>query len=69
MQSKNTSKQLSTNIRILLGVVSLPSLLLGAMVISMAANGQGTDISLFEIVYAFAGGVALYMALTGKRLF
>jgi uncharacterized membrane protein YuzA (DUF378 family) len=47
----------------------LPSLLLAFMLISDALNGRYEAIGAFEIVYSLVGIFAVYIALTGKKLF
>ena len=47
MQSEAQNRMLSTKVRILLGIVAIPSLALGAMVTMLIMNGQTADISLF----------------------
>ena len=67
----NTDKKskLSINIRILIGIASLPSLFLGFMLVSALLNEQADTIGAFEVVYALVGLVGVYIALSGKRLF
>lgn len=66
---KNTPKTLSKNIRIIIGVLSLPSLMLTALLIFTAMNGQWDTVDAFEMIYAAVGIFAAYIALTGKRFF
>lgn len=68
MNTDNKSK-LSNNIRILIGLASLPSLFLGFMLVSALLNEQADTIGAFEVVYALVGLVGVYIALSGKRLF
>jgi hypothetical protein len=67
-QSENKSK-LSLNIRILVGLASIPSLVLAYMLAVTLINQGLTDINAFEVVYSVVGVVAFYIAITGKRLF
>jgi uncharacterized membrane protein YuzA (DUF378 family) len=60
---------LSINIRILIGIASLPSLFLGLMLVNALLNEQANTIGAFEVVYALVGFVGVYIAITGKRLF
>ena len=66
----NTDKTiLSTHIRILIGIVSIPSLILAYMIGVMTINGNFQDIGYFEWVYSLIGFFAIYIAITGKRFF
>jgi hypothetical protein len=65
---KNTPK-LSLKIRVLIGIIAIPSLLLAAMLISMLINQTPGEINYFEVVYALVGVFAMYVALTGKKFF
>ncbi|MCF2946581.1 hypothetical protein L0668_00550 [Paraglaciecola aquimarina] len=69
MSRLNTQDKLPLNLRILIGVVAIPSLVLAGMLGVMTFNGQFQEISIFEWIYSIAGFVALYIAVTGKRLF
>ncbi|ALS97904.1 hypothetical protein [Lacimicrobium alkaliphilum] len=60
---------LSPAIRILIGIAGLPSIVLGYMLIATALEEGIADIGAFELVYSLVGVVALYIAITGKRLF
>lgn len=60
---------LSPAIRILIGIAGLPSIVLGYMLIATALEKGVADIGAFELVYSLVGAVALYIAITGKRLF
>lgn len=62
-------KTLSKKVRIMIGVLSLPSLLLTAMLISTAMNDKWDTVDAFEVIYAIVGIFAAYVALTGKRFF
>lgn len=66
IKSKGT---LSLPIRLLIGVIALPSFVLFCMVVATVLAGDAESIDLFEVVYSLVGVVALYIALTGKRLF
>lgn len=67
MTTKN--KMLSIPVRILLGVVSVPSLYLAYMVGLMTFQGEAQNVDYFEWVYSLIGFIAMYMAISGKRLF
>jgi hypothetical protein len=64
-----TEQKLSLPIRIAIGIVALPSLVLAAMLVSMLINQNADTISFFEVVYALVGLFASYIALTGKKFF
>lgn len=55
--------------RILLGIAGLPSLALGVMLIVTVMREGMASIGAFEVLYACAGLLAIYIAVTGKRLF
>jgi hypothetical protein len=65
----NTEQKLSLKIRILIGIIAIPSLILAAMIISTFINQTAADISFFEVVYSLVGVFAMYVALTGKKFF
>jgi len=67
MSDKKT--KLTSNIRILLGVFAIPSLFLAYMIGVMVVNGDYQKIDYFEWVYSLIGFLAIYIAITGKRLF
>ena len=69
MGANSNNSKLPFNIRILIGLCSLPSLFLASMIGVTAMNGDYQDIDYFEWVYSLVGIVAMYIALTGKRLF
>ncbi|GGW79610.1 hypothetical protein [Alteromonas halophila] len=62
-------ESLPLNIRIVLGLAGLPSLLLGVMLVITVVQSGLSDIGAFEVLYAVAGVVAMYIAITGRRLF
>jgi len=62
-------KKLSSNIRILIGALSVPSLYLAYMIGVMAVNGDYKKVDYFEWLYSLMGILAIYIAITGKRLF
>jgi hypothetical protein len=66
MSDKNI---LPSNIRILLGVFSIPSLFLAYMIGVMVMDGDYQKVDYFEWFYALIGMLAIYIAITGKRLF
>jgi len=61
--------KLSLTVRIIVGLLALPSLLLAFMLISEAINGRYNGIGIFELVYSVVGFFAVYIALTGKKFF
>ena len=65
----NNEPKLSLKIRVLIGIIAIPSLLLAAMLISMLINQTPGEINYFEVVYALVGVFAMYVALTGKKFF
>ncbi|MFC4701612.1 hypothetical protein ACFO4O_15765 [Glaciecola siphonariae] len=64
-----TPKTLSTKVRIIIGLLSLPSLILTAMLIKTAMNDMWDTVGAFEVVYAAVGLFAAFISLTGKRYF
>ena len=70
MQNNDKSKtHLPANLRVVIGVASIPCLLLAGMLGVTIYQRGASDISAFEVLYAIAGVVAMYIAVTGKRLF
>lgn len=67
--SMNDKNKLSSNIRVLLGVFAIPSLFLAYMIGVMVVSGDYQEIDYFEWFYALIGILAIYIAITGKRLF
>lgn len=65
----NNEPKLSLKIRVLIGIIAIPSLLLAAMIMSMLINQTAGDISIFEVIYSLVGVFAMYVALTGKKFF
>ena len=65
----NNEPKLSLKIRILIGILSIPSLILAAMTISMFINQTVGNIDYFEVIYSLVGVFAMYIALTGKKFF
>ncbi len=65
----NNEPKLSLKIRILIGIIAIPSLLLAAMIMSMLISQTAGDISIFEVIYSLVGVFAMYVALTGKKFF
>lgn len=65
----NTEKKLSLKIRVLIGIIAIPSLILAAMIVSMLINQTEGEIDFFEVIYSLVGVFAMYVALTGKRFF
>jgi hypothetical protein len=64
-----TKQKLSLKIRLLIGIIAIPSLILAAMTLSMFINQTQGNISYFEVVYSLVGVFAMYVALTGKKFF
>jgi hypothetical protein len=69
MQSPNSKPPLSIKIRVLIAIISLPSVVLAVMLGTLVAQGQAQDIGFMEVIYALVGFFALYMAISGKRYF
>lgn len=65
----NTDKKLSLKIRILIGIIAIPSLILAAMIVSMLINQTEGEVNFFEVIYSLVGVFAMYVALTGKKFF
>lgn len=61
--------QLSLGVRIVIGLLALPSLFLAFMLVSDLINSRYGAIGAFEIVYSLVGVFAVYIALTGKKFF
>ena len=66
---QSNPKMLSVKVRVLVGIFSIPSLFLLAMLIHTAMHGDSDTIGAFEIIYSIVGIVAMYMAVSGRRLF
>lgn len=69
MSSSDNKNKLPTNVRILLGVFAIPSLFLAYMIGVMVVNGDYQKIEYFEWFYSLIGFLALFISVTGKRLF
>ena len=69
MSKLNKSSKLPVNIRVLIGVIAIPSLYLAYMIGVMALNGDFQKVDYIEWVYSIIGFVAVYVAITGKRIF
>lgn len=69
MNKTNKNTKLPLNIRLLLGVFAIPSLFLAYMVGTMALNGNFQGIDYFEWIYSLLGFVAIFIAISGKRVF
>lgn len=69
MSTTNAKTKLSSNIRILLGVFAIPSLFLAYMIWGMVVNGHYQEVEYFEWFYSLIGFLAIYISITGKRLF
>ncbi|MGS2721132.1 hypothetical protein [Paraglaciecola aestuariivivens] len=64
-----TEQKLSFPIRLAIGIIAIPSLMLAATLVFMLINQNTESISFFEVVYALVGIFASYIALTGKKFF
>lgn len=64
-----TEQKLSLKIRVLIGIIAIPSLILAAMIISMLIEQTAGEINFFEVIYSLVGIFAMYIALTGKKFF
>jgi hypothetical protein len=64
-----TEQKLSLKIRVLIGIIAVPSLILAAMTISMLINQTVGEVNFFEVIYSLVGIFAMYIALTGKKFF
>lgn len=69
MSNSDSKDKLPTNIRIILGIFAIPSLLLAYMIGVMVVNGDYQEIEYFEWFYSIIGFIALFISVTGKRLF
>jgi hypothetical protein len=69
MGMSDKKEKLTSNIRILLGVFAIPSLFLAYMIGVLAVNGDYQKIDYFEWIYSLIGILAMYIAITGKRIF
>jgi hypothetical protein len=69
MGSSSTTDKLPTKVRILLGIFAIPSLFLAYMISVMVLNGNYQEIEYFEWFYSLIGFLALFISVTGKRLF
>lgn len=65
----DSEQKLSLKIRILIGIIAIPSLILAAMMVSMLINQTAGEINFFEVIYSLVGVFAMYVALTGKKFF
>jgi hypothetical protein len=63
------SKTLPIKVRVVIGLMSLPSLLLTAFLIKTALDGNWDTVDAFEVIYALVGMFAAYIALSGRRFF
>jgi hypothetical protein len=69
MKSNSDKAMLSLKIRIIIGVLAIPSLFLAFMIGATILEGDYDDISYFEVVYSLIGIFAVHIALTGKKYF
>ena len=65
----NNERKLPFKVRILIGIIAIPSLILAAMIVSMLINQTAGEVSFFEMLYSLVGVFAMYIALTGKKFF
>ena len=65
----NNEQKLPFKVRILIGIIAIPSLILAAMIVSMLINQTAGEVSFFEMLYSLVGVFAMYIALTGKKFF
>ncbi|MFQ3198281.1 MAG: hypothetical protein ACJAUL_003612 [Paraglaciecola sp.] len=69
MKLNSDKSLLSTKIRILIGVLAIPSLFLALMIAATIVRGDYQEISYFEVIYSLVGIFAIHVALTGKKYF
>ena len=69
MKSNSDKPMLSLKIRILIGILAIPSLFLAFMIVATVMKGDYDEISYFEVMYSLVGIFAVHIALTGKRYF
>lgn len=69
MSMNDKKTKLPSTIRIILCVFAIPSLFLAYLIVEMAMNGDYQEIDYFEWFYSLIGILAIYIAITGKRLF
>ena len=69
MNMKNKTTKLPFNVRLLLGFFALPSLFLAYMIGTLVLNGDFQGIDYSEWVYSLLGFFAMYIAISGKRVF
>jgi hypothetical protein len=69
MGSSDKDTHLPSSVRIVLGIFAIPSLFLAYMIAVMSLNGDYQEVDYFEWVYSLIGLLAIYIAITGKRLF
>ena len=69
MQKSENKGKLPLNLRILIGLAGLPSIILAYMLVVTIMNQGVMGISAFELVYSVVGVFAVYIAITGKRPF
>ncbi|MFT4746112.1 MAG: hypothetical protein ACI8XG_000181 [Congregibacter sp.] len=65
----NNEQKLPFKVRILIGIIAIPSLILAAMIVSMLINQTAGEVSFFEMLYSLVGIFSMYIALTGKKFF
>jgi hypothetical protein len=69
MKANSDKPLLSLKIRIVIGVLAIPSLFLALMIGATAARGDYAEINYFEVMYSLVGIFAIHIALTGKKYF
>ena len=69
MNSNKNKPKLSIKIRIIIGILAIPSMALAFMIGATIMHGEYDKISYFEVMYSLVGIFAIHIALTGKRYF
>jgi hypothetical protein len=69
MKANSDKAMLSLKVRILIGILGIPSLFLAFMIGATVLQGDYEDISYFEVMYSLVGVFAIHIALTGKKYF
>ncbi|MFT4941191.1 MAG: hypothetical protein ACI88A_004255 [Paraglaciecola sp.] len=69
MNLNNKQPSLSLKLRIIIGILAIPSLFLAFMIGATIMQGDYDEISYFEVVYSLVGLFAIHIALTGKKYF
>lgn len=69
MKSNSDNPKLSVRLRVIIGILAIPSLLLAFMIVATVMQGDYIEISVFEAIYSLVGIFAIHVALTGKKYF